>query len=197
MDLFLQVWAASFYLSNKVLFAIAESRDEEWKRKLKIVGWAIYILGVPPWVIIMVAKSNWMAAAIEAGGIPAMMLGLYNVIKGQPSTNRLLNQSIETFTYSMLALGIGYSLYEYGGISALSQVLEFGVTIGFLLGSYYMAKGSMYGWLFFALMNISMGSLTLLQDKYILAFQQMMSLSFVMYGFMVARNNARRQAAGG
>ncbi|WP_246624891.1 nicotinamide mononucleotide transporter [Oceanobacter mangrovi] len=187
MDIFLQIWAASFYLCNKALFAIAESRDEVRKRQLKIVGWAIYILGVPPWVVIMVAKNNWIAAAIEAGGIPAMLLGLFNVAKGRPSENKWLNRSVEIFTYTMIVLGAGYSWLEHGGLGQLSQWLEVGVMVGFLMGGYYMARGNANGWLFFALMNLSMGSLTLLQDKYVLAIQQSVSLCFVIYGFISAK----------
>jgi nicotinamide riboside transporter PnuC len=71
----------------------------------------------------------------------------------------------------------------------LTQILEIGVMIGFLLGSYLLAKNRSRGWLFFMLMNVSMGSLMLLQDKPILAFQQAVSLCFVVYGYLIARRS--------
>ena len=80
MDLLLQIWGGSCYLSNKILFSVAESQSESIKRKLKIFGWLTYLLGVPAWVIILVSHNDWIAASIEAGGIPAMLLGLYNTI---------------------------------------------------------------------------------------------------------------------
>lgn len=194
MDFLLQLWAASFYLANKAFFSLAESCADHHKRQLKIIGWLFYICGVPPWVVIMVAHNNWIAASIEAGGVPAMMLGLYNVLKGQPSQNRWLNGAVELFTYGFVAFGVGYSFYEYGGIQSLSQLLEMGVMIGFLLGGYWMAKGRMEGWLFFALMNVCMGSLCWIQDKPLLAVQQGVSLLFVIYGFVSAWRKRRQDA---
>lgn len=47
----------------------------------------------------------------------------------------------------MIVIGVSYSLYPFGGITAFSQVLEIGVTIGFLLGSFLLAKRRPSGWL--------------------------------------------------
>lgn len=59
MDVFLQLWGGLFYLANKMLFSLAEAqRSAQRQRRLKIVGWSIYILGVPPWVIILVGHDN-------------------------------------------------------------------------------------------------------------------------------------------
>jgi len=88
-------------------------------------------------------------------------------------------------------LGVCYSVYDYGGLTSVSQFLETGVMVGFLIGSYLLAKNSVYGWLFFMLMNGSMGSLMWIQDKPILAAQQAVSLCFVIYGFTVAMKTAR------
>ena len=82
MDVFLQVWGGLFYLANKGLFSVAETQHStQRQRRLKIIGWLVYILGVPPWVIILVGHDNWIAASIEAGGIPAMVFGLYVLVK--------------------------------------------------------------------------------------------------------------------
>ncbi|GHV33784.1 hypothetical protein AGMMS4952_26050 [Spirochaetia bacterium] len=53
----------------------------------------------------------------------------------------------EICTYLMIVIGVSYSLYPFGGITAFSQVLEIGVTIGFLLGSFLLAKRRPSGWL--------------------------------------------------
>ncbi len=186
MTFILQIWGGSFYLANKILFALAEGRPENRKRRLRIAGWLFYILGVPPWVAILVSDRNWIAAAIEAGGVPAMLFGLYTVYKGSQGYSRPFNFIASFFTYGSLILGVGYSLFERGGINTMSQVLELGVMIGFLMGSYLLARRNPKGWLFFMLMNGSMGALMLFQGKPILALQQMLSLCFVIYGFVVA-----------
>lgn len=192
MDLLLQVWGGVFYLLNKVFFAFAEGKIETVKRRLKIVGWMVYILGVPAWVIILIDKRNWIAAAIESGGLPAMIFGLYNVCKAEKTPNQTFDRITSGFTYSFLVLGVCYSIYDFGGITSLSQVLEMGVMVGFLIGTYLLAKNNAYGWFFFMLMNGSMGSLMFLQNKPILAFQQLVSLCFVVYGCIMAIGPAEK-----
>jgi nicotinamide riboside transporter PnuC len=186
MDLFLQVWGGGLYLLNKIFFAVAEGRKEDIKRRLRIIGWVVYILGVPAWVIILVGKHDWIAASIEAGGLPAMCFGLYNVWQNSQKPHRGLDLVASSFTYSALLFGVCYSIYDYGGLSSVSQLLEIGVMIGFLLGSYLLAKKHSSGWLFFMLMNVSMASLMFLQHKPLLAVQQLVSLCFVIYGFTAA-----------
>lgn len=186
MDLALQLWGGLFYLTNKICFALAEGKGKNRKRHLKIFGWIIYILGVPAWVTILIIKHDWIAASIEAGGIPAMLFGLVNVYKNNEKPNRLFDIIASFFTYAFIIFGASYSLYDYGGLTSISQLLEIGVMIGFLLGSYLLAKNNTHGWLFFMIMNASMGTLMVIQNKPILAFQQAVSLCFVVYGFIAA-----------
>lgn len=187
MDIALQVWGGSFYLINKIFFALAEGKKPETKRKLKLNGWTMYILGVPAWVIILLFEHNWIAASIEAGGVPSMLLGLYSVYKNHTSPDRVFDRVVSFFTYGSIALGVGYSLVDYGGVTSFSQILEMGVMLGFLLGSYLLAKDRRTGWLFFMIMNGSMATLMFIQHKHLLALQQIVSLSFVIYGFRASR----------
>ena len=189
MDITLQAWGGVFYLINKILFALAEGKQPQLKRQFKIFGWAIYILGVPAWVIILFSKHNWIAASVEAGGVPSMLFGLYTVYQNSKTQNRTFDNVASFFTYGSIVLGVGYSLYDYGGISSISQVLEIGVMIGFLLGSYLLAKNNRNGWIFFMLMNGSMATLMLIQQKPLLSLQQIASLCFVIYGFIISSRN--------
>jgi hypothetical protein len=193
MDFVLQVWGGGLYLLNKILFALAEGKSEQVKRQLRIVGWTVYILGVPAWVMILVGKHDWIAASIEAGGVPAMLFGLFHVYQNADSPNKAFNFVAALFTYASLFFGISYSLYDYGGLSSGSQLLEIGVMVGFLVGSYLLARQNSYGWLFFMLMNGSMASLMLLQHKPWLSIQQLASLCFVIYGFTVAQRVSRNR----
>ncbi len=186
MDLLLQILGGGCYLLNKIFFALAEGKREAVKRRLKLVGWVVYILGVPAWVIILVGKHNWIAAAVEAGGVPAMVFGLFNVYHRVKKPRRSFDMLTAIFTYCALILGVAYSVYDNGGIGGLSQLLEIGVVVGFLMGSYLLAKNNLNGWLFFMLMNASMGTLMLHQGKPLLAVQQLVSLGFVLYGFRIA-----------
>ena len=191
MDLFLQAWGGGLYLLNKIFFALAEGKNAARKRSLRLFGWCVYILGVPAWVAILVSKHDWIAASIEAGGVPAMIFGLYNAYMDDDLPHRRFDLIASVFTYASLAMGVSYSLYDYGGIVSISQLLEMGVMIGFLVGSYLLAKKNSNGWLFFMLMNGSMAILMLLQHKPLLTAQQLASLCFVIYGFKVSRGRAK------
>jgi len=189
MDIILQIWGGGFYLTNKILFAVAEGKNPDIKRRLKIYGWVIYILGVPAWVIILLSKHDWIAASIEGGGVPSMLFGLYTAYKNQNRPNIHFDRVASVITYSFIVLGMGYSFLDYGGITSASQILEIGTMIGFLSGSYLLAKNDIRGWLFFMLMNGSMASLMLLQQKPLLSIQQVISLCFVIYGFMASKKS--------
>ena len=195
MDLFLQIWGGLFYLTNKVLFALSVGQIDTRRRLIQVMAWIIYILGVPAWVILLVGQHDWIAASIEAGGVPAMLLGLYNTVKGSVQPHRLFNVLVSLCTYASLTFGLLYSLNHHGGLVSLSQMLEIGVMIGFLLGTYLLAKNREQGWLFFMLMNISMAALMMLQDKPILMGQQFLSLCFVLYSYVKIRQGRRKRTA--
>jgi hypothetical protein len=145
-------------------------------------------MGVPAWVAILISHQNWIAASIEAGAVPAMLLGLYNAYHENNKPNKIFNTLVTIATYSSLVFGLSYSLYHNAGITSLSQSLEVGMMLGFLLGSNYLARGNNIGWLFFMLMNLSTAALMLLHEKPILMVQQLLSLCFVIYGFNKARH---------
>ena len=182
MDIFLQVWGGVCYLLNKIFLSRAEGVTDgtAWR----IGGWVIYLVGLPAWVIILIIEHNWMAAAVEAGGAPAMVLGVVIAIKGLEHAPKVLRRIAELFAYGLLAAGTLYSLYDYGGLTTLSQLLEIGVMAGFLIGTCLLAKRRPTGWVWFMLMNISMGILMTIQAKPILAAEQVISLCFVIRGFI-------------
>lgn len=187
MDLFLQLWGGIFYLTNKVLFAFSVTTLANTQRLLKMLAWTAYLIGVPAWIVILLGKDNWIAASVEVGGIPAMLLGLYNTYHHNLRVNKLFNFIVSSCTYAALFFGLAYSFVLHGGITMVTQWLELGVMLGFLMGGYMMAKNHVSGWLFFMLMNMSMAALMLLQEKWILMAQQLLSLGFVVYGYSHAR----------
>jgi len=190
IDLFLQIWGGVFYLLAKILLAFAEGMNND--RKLRIIGWLSYLFGVPAWVILLAGKSNWVVAAVEFGSAPSMILGIVTAWKQNIQVNKIFDVFVKIFTFFMIILGTVYSIYQFHGITAFSQVLEILITIGFLLGSYLLAKNISIGWLLFALMCICMGTLMLIQDKTLLVFQQGISLLVVMSGYIRAIQKTKR-----
>lgn len=193
MILLLQLWGGCSYLINKILFSLAVDKQGDTQRKLKTFGWAIYMLGVPAWVIILISEQNWIAASIEAGGIPAMLLGFHTVYKRRLHPHFLFDRLASFFTYASIILGVTYSLVDRGGLNSISQILELGVMIGFLLGSYLLAKNNWIGWFFFMLMNGSMATLMFFQEKPFLAIQQLISISFVFYAIYASIKKSQRE----
>ena len=183
IDIFLQLWGGGFYLINKILFSFSESKNHNIKNTFKQYAWSAYIIGAPAWIILLIDKNDWIAASIELGGIPAMLLGLYKTCY-KVQANQNIENTVKYITYSVILLGLVLSFQHYGGINSLSQFLELGASIGFLMGTYLMSQNNFKGYLYFMLMNINMALLMGLQDKYILMTQQFISLLFVIYGYI-------------
>jgi hypothetical protein len=188
MDILLQVWGGCFYLFNKILFSISESKPKHLKYRLQLFAWSAYIVGVPAWVVLLIEKNDWIAASIEAGGLPAMLLGLFKTYSHK-SAHTFIETFVKFITYFAIVFGVAVSLQHFGGLTSLSQGLEIFVTFGFLMGSYLMTQQNNKGYLFFMLMNSSMAMLMFLQGKNILIIQQLISLGFVIYGYHQAQKH--------
>ncbi|MFC1662982.1 nicotinamide mononucleotide transporter [Patescibacteria group bacterium] len=176
-----------FYLLNKIFFSRAErSQSVIAARRWRIASWAVYLLGLPPWLIIFVSERNWIAAGLEAGGTPAMLLGLIIALRGKGRAPRWLDY------VALLAITVGiiYSLKDFGGLNTINQYLELGLTLGFLVGTYQLAKEKPQGYLWFILMNLSCGSLMAVQHYYWLMLQQMVSLGFVIDAYRTQKHRA-------
>lgn len=190
MDLFLQVWGGLFYLLAKVFLAHAEGEESS---KWRIPGWFVYLYGIPPWVLILAEEHNWIAMTIEVGAAPAMILGIIFAKKGREDIPPLLDNLTKVFVYGLIIAGFGYSIYEFGGINSFSQILECGITAGSLVGTYLLSKKDGQGWLWFVLMNVSMGTLMGMQEKWILVLLQVVSLYFAISGYRRSRRrNGKR-----
>lgn len=186
MEIVLQIWGGSCYLANKVCFAFSEGKDTQAGNRVRVLGWVVYILGVPPWVIILVGNQNWIAASIEVGGLPAMFLGLYLSWQCGKRPGKLVYNLVTLLTYTALAIGVANSFYVHGGLISMSQILEIGVMFGFLLSGYHIARSNPAGWLYFMLGNVSMATLMYIHGAPILMVQQLISLLFVVYGYTKA-----------
>ncbi|PLX25364.1 hypothetical protein C0580_02680 [Candidatus Parcubacteria bacterium] len=178
-----QAWGGVFYLLNKI-FLWASGRNIKRERKLRILAWTSYIIGLPGWDVLFVLKRNWIAFSIEAGGLPAMALGLIIAIRGQ---DRDPPAWLDKVARVAIVLGIGYSLYDYRGFNTISQFLEISLVTGYFIGTYLLAKKNPQGYLWFVLMNISCAALMWVQDFYWLFAQQIVSLGFVIDAYRTQR----------
>ena len=151
------------------------------------MSWIVYLIGVPAWLIIFILERNWMIAAVEVGGIPTMILGLIIALRGIKKEPRWLDHTAQMAAI----LGVTYSLYDFGGITTLNQVLELGVIVGFLVGTYLLAKQRPSGYLWFLFMNTSNATLMFIQDYPWLTLQQVISFGFVADAFLVQKRRSQ------
>ena len=178
-----QTIAGLFYLANKICLAFAE-RSSQRKRKFRILAWTMYLIGLPAWVAIFISHRNWIAAAVEAGGGPAMLMGLIIAIRGKGKEPRWLNY----FSSAAIVAGFSLSLHSFGGLTSLTQVLEVSLVLGYLVGTYNLARINPQGYYWFMAMNASNACLMAIEGFVWLTIQQVISLGFVIW----ARANARK-----
>lgn len=187
MSVFLQWWGGIFYLLNKIFFSFMErGKNGGTKKSWRILSWIVYIVGLPAWAVIFIIERNWIAASLELGGLPSMALGLTVAFKND---FRELPKWLNYLALACVALGTAYSLYDFGGLTTLNQFLEFGLTAGYLIGTYLLAKKHSSGYLWFIIMNVFCGWLMWIEHYPWLALQQAVSLGFIVDAFLMERKS--------
>ena len=175
----LQLWG-SLYLLNKMFFSFSErSKSNQQKNRWLITAWITNLIALPAWVIVFIMGKNWVAAFVELGGAPSMIIGLIIALRGKGTEPRYLHY----FAKISVLFGIGLSIYEYGGINTINQFLEFGISAGFLFGTYQLSKGKSSGYLWFVFGNLSGSALMFRENFFILMAQQLASLLLVSYAY--------------
>lgn len=188
--LFFQSWGAGFFLLNKIFLSASErSVDLDVKKKWLVLSWIVYLIGLPVWVFVFISESNWIAACVEAGGAPAMIVGLYTALYGQEKAPFWLDYLAKI----AVVMGLCISVYDFGGVSSIRQILELGIAAGFLMGTYYLAKEKPQpGYMWFIVGNITCAILMGMEGFLILMIQQIVSLGFVLDAYLVNRKMQTR-----
>lgn len=190
----LQICGGVLYLLNKLFMFVSERMIEPAKRHWKIAGWVVYLFGLPMWLYYFGQKHNWIAMAVEVGGAPSMVLGLVNEWRGKDKTPHWLYY----LAVSTVVLGLGCSLLEFSGLTKWTQVMEIGISVGFLIGTYQLAQRNPNGYLWCALMSGSALPLLYLQidptreyvpEPYLIA-MQVLSVIFVMDAYRCNRQRS-------
>jgi hypothetical protein len=186
----LQLWGGAFYLLNKLLFSRAERAiNQQHQQKWMVRAWTAYLIGLPPWVLIFISEGNWIAAAVESSGVPAMLIGLSAAWQGHVKFHAFT--WLDYLAKLMILIGLGLSFYNYGGLATLNQFLELGIAAGFLIGTYLLAKSKPQGYFWLTIGNISAAYLMMRQKYFLLMIQQVISLSLVLDAYRMHRRRAK------
>lgn len=190
MHIALQVWGGAAYLAHKICLSRAErSADNAANRRWRLWSWTVYLAGLPAWVAVFLIERNWIAAAVESGGGPAMVVGLVIVLRGRGAEPRWLDLLAR---FAVIA-GLGASLLDFGGITTVNQVIELAIAAGFLMGTYLLAKDRPQGYFWFMLGNVCCSLLMGIQGYHILMLQQAVSLAFVIDAYRTRRKKRVRR----
>lgn len=184
----LQLLGGGFYLLNKAFLSASERAKRSGKadaaRQWRIAAWAIYILGLPPWVVIFIQERNWIAASVEASGAPSMILGLVIALRG---LEKGAPKWLDWLALACIPFGFLYSFYDFGGFIALTQWLETALVAGYLVGTYLLAKERGSGYLWYILMHLACGYLMWHEGYPWLTLQQAISLALIVDAYATQR----------
>lgn len=187
----LQLLGGGFYLLNKIFFSFSERARRGGSpvkaRQWRIAAWTVYIIGLPPWVIIFIDERNWIAASVEASGVPAMIMGL--ALAFQSGEKKSVPRWLDYLALVCVPIGFAYSLYDFHGLNTLKQWLEIGLVAGFLIGTYQLAKERPSGYLWYVLMHVACGYLMWVQGYPWLLLQQVVSLGFIADAYRTQRQS--------
>ena len=190
LNILLQIWGGLFYLLNKLFFSKAErSVTQPQQQKWRVWAWTAYLMGLPPWIFIFISERNWIAAAVESSGVPAMLLGLSAAWHGQTHFHEYA--WLDHLAKLMIFIGLALSSYDFGGLATLNQFLELGIAAGFLMGTYLLAKSNPHGYFWLMVGNISAALLMIRQDYFLLMAQQIISLCLVLDAYRVQRRKLK------
>lgn len=178
--LFWEIWAGTFYLLNKIFF-LASERDVFYGRRWQKLSWIFYLMGLPAWVIFFMINNDWIAASVELSGLPSMVLALISFSQ----TKKRFTRTWDIVSIICIVVGLRFSIYKLDGLSQVTQFLELGVAIGFLVGTYLLAKQKNIGYIFFMFMNLSCAILMVMDGSIILVLQQIVSLALVMCAYII------------
>ncbi|MBI5135129.1 nicotinamide mononucleotide transporter [Candidatus Uhrbacteria bacterium] len=198
MNEILQLLAGGFYLLNKIFLWRAECSTELVRyRQWRIWAWSVYMVGLPPCVWLFLRKDNWIAASVEAAGLPAMVLGLILALRGRdPRHLPPWVTAIDRVALLCIPFGFWKSIQRHGGLHTLAQGLEVALVVGFLVGTYLLAKEIAQGYLWFVLMHVACGWLMAIQQLPLMVVQQVVSLIFIVAAYRRTQLRKIRTTAG-
>lgn len=184
-SVWLQLCGGLPYFLAKVLFSQTERRDPGvQKKQLLILSWSVYLVGLPFFVVIFARQGNLIAAGIEVGALPSMVMGLVASVRGKGKIPIWLNLLA---IICAVSAGILWSFSKNAGLTSNTQLLELCITATFILGTYFLAKQKAWGYLVFLPMHISGAMLMREKSDTLLMVLQLISLIFVTDAFIINR----------
>lgn len=185
----LQIFAGGFYFLNKVFLLLVYLVPNKRIKTTNILASIVYPFGLPFWIIIFYLEKDFIALSLELGGLFSMILSIRTSTKGKDNKTVLYEKICLYITFFFLVFGTFSSLYTHSGITSFTQVLEIFIVVGFLVGTYKMARQSSEVYYWFSFMNLSCATLMLIQENPILFGFQICSLICMVTGAYLSRKN--------
>lgn len=116
-----------------------------------------------------------------------MLLGLIIALREKGKEPQWLNFVAVAAT----VVGITVSVYDIGMMHELTQWLELGLAIGFLAGTFLLAREIASGYIFFMIMNASNAGLMYLEHYPWLVLQQIFSFGVMFYAYKLSKSRQK------
>ena len=185
----MEVVGAVLYLLNKIFFLLREiagsKGDQDAVTFWKISAWIAGLTGLPFVTYVLISERDWIFGWLELGVAPSMFVGLILAYSG---SKKKVPVFVDRVVYVAIAVGLVCSLWDFGGLTETTQLLEMVAVVSFWLGSWQLAKDSPNGYLTYLPMFAAAGSLLYLQEHYWFARQQIASAIIVFAAYILARN---------
>lgn len=174
------------YLAAKCILPFAKTGDpeEEGVSEGDVVeksGLIVYVLGVPFWLYMLIAKENWIFTGAEAvGGI----LLVYGILKAFGILPR--KTKFDHWGFALCGAVFGFTalwtvLYE--DISQFRPWAEMVIAVSFGAATYYFGrKERVKGWWGYFFMHMAAADVCFLNEQYVAAALQGASMIFAIVG---------------
>ncbi len=167
------VLGGGLYLLNKLFLDIMERRKSSveaywfWRK----LAWIVYLLGLPPVLMIFYHEQDWLFGAVELGGTPAMFCGVIAAMsrKNAPAW-------LDRIALYAIPVGLAVTFLDFRDWHTFA--LQFLGSAGFLIGTYELSKDRQSGYNWFLLMNTATGALLYVQGRPFWLLQQILSIIF-------------------
>ncbi len=89
-----------------------------------------------------------------------------------------------------IVAGLAYSLYDFGGLTTITQFIELVLVVTFLIGTYQLAHEKPSGYLLYFIMVCFNGALMWIEHYPWLVAQQVVSLGFIVDAYLAQKRKS-------
>ncbi|MBI5414286.1 hypothetical protein HZA38_02110 [Candidatus Peregrinibacteria bacterium] len=170
-----EILGGFLYFLSKVFLSYVGESD---KKKIRI-GWIVYLLGVPSWVIILWHYQSYIFCGTELAGGIVIFRGLISSFQEKKKTEF---DSIDIGICVLVFLITLWHTVQTVGFESIVPYLEVIIAVGFPLGGYLRRKENIFCWYAFTAMHLAAMPILWEKGRMLLWTLQALSVFFALRG---------------